>query len=391
MANWNNPTVSTDYDDVLTDLASKDIDSATMFLSGTETNQPTGSIRYNRSLNKFQEWSGAAWADLVIGLAGGGTGAATASAARTSLGLGSMATQNNSAVNITGGTIAGVTMSAAVITSGTLALARGGTGASLALGAIGSVLKSNGSAVVFGDGSDIENLNASKLASGTVPLARLSGITVTQMASANISQFTNDSAFVTASIINSLNASNLTSGTVPLARLSALTVTQFASANISQWTNDSGFVTSSIINALNASNLTTGTVPLARLVGITVSQMASANISQFTNDSAFVTASIINSLNASNLSSGTVPSARLSGTYSEALTFSNVTSLTGTSLSVVNGTITNLRTTAGTDLTSSVGLGIKGPAAIASLDNAGMVVFIRDSDGATCYMPYWTS
>jgi hypothetical protein len=61
-----------------------------------------------------------------LALADGGTGASDASGARTSLGLGSIATQASSAVAITGGTITGIT---------DLALADGGTGASDASGA----------------------------------------------------------------------------------------------------------------------------------------------------------------------------------------------------------------------------------------------------------------
>lgn len=56
----------------------------------------------------------------------GGTGATTASGARTALGLGTMAVQAASAVAITGGTIAGIT---------DLAVADGGTGASTAAAA----------------------------------------------------------------------------------------------------------------------------------------------------------------------------------------------------------------------------------------------------------------
>lgn len=57
----------------------------------------------------------------VLPLANGGTGSATASGARTNLGLGTIATQNANAVSITGGSIAGIT---------DLAVADGGTGAS---------------------------------------------------------------------------------------------------------------------------------------------------------------------------------------------------------------------------------------------------------------------
>lgn len=57
---------------------------------------------------------------VVVPIDQGGTGATTAAGARTNLGLGTMAVQNASAVAITGGTIAGVT-----ITSSTAALTAG--------------------------------------------------------------------------------------------------------------------------------------------------------------------------------------------------------------------------------------------------------------------------
>jgi len=60
------------------------------------------------------------------------------------------------------------------ITTGTVALLRGGTGASLTIGASGTFLQSNGAAVVFGtDGSALVTLNASNISSGTLADARL--------------------------------------------------------------------------------------------------------------------------------------------------------------------------------------------------------------------------
>jgi len=175
MADWNQPTNLSDYQSgILPVLKGRDEDSATLFLN-PGNNIPTGSIRYLRSGDKLQEWNGTAWVDKVLSISGGGTGAANVAAARTALGLGTMAVQNNNAVNITGGSITGTSIDVANLT-GTLPLVRGGTGASLALGAAGSHLQSNGSTVVFSnDGSQLAALNASNLATGTVPQARLPG------------------------------------------------------------------------------------------------------------------------------------------------------------------------------------------------------------------------
>lgn len=108
MANWNNPLITDTYVDVLDNLKTRDVDAATLFIS-TPSNQPVGAIRYNRSTNLFEEWTGAAWSTKVISVAGGGTGATNASDARTGLGIGSLATQNSDAVTITGGSITGLT------------------------------------------------------------------------------------------------------------------------------------------------------------------------------------------------------------------------------------------------------------------------------------------
>jgi len=197
MADWSLPVNTTNYVDVLTYLKARDVDAGTLCYAAPTT-PPTGMIQYLRAGNKFQEWNGSSWDDKVLAIAGGGTGGSSAAAARTALGLGTMATQADSAVSITGGTITGVSLAASTIASGEVALARGGTGASLSLGATGSFLQSNGSAVVFGvSGAALTGLNATNLASGTVNVARLAGITTTQMASANVSQFTNDAGYAT--------------------------------------------------------------------------------------------------------------------------------------------------------------------------------------------------
>lgn len=85
----------------------------------------------------------------VLAVVNGGTGASTASGARTNLGLGDMAVQNANAVAITGGSITGIT---------DLAVADGGTGASTAAGArtnlgLGDMAVQNANAVSITGGS----------------------------------------------------------------------------------------------------------------------------------------------------------------------------------------------------------------------------------------------
>jgi hypothetical protein len=89
-------------------------------------NTPSGSIYVNESFAFAQ--AGNIVGTVAIG--NGGTGATTASAARTNLGLGTVATQDASNVAITGGSITGIT---------DLAIADGGTGASTAGGALANL------------------------------------------------------------------------------------------------------------------------------------------------------------------------------------------------------------------------------------------------------------
>jgi hypothetical protein len=176
MADWNRPTLTDLYTDVLTThLAGKDVDAVTL-ISNTAivSNLPVGAMRYDRTNDLFAEWNGTSFVTAPISIAGGGTGASSAAGARSALGLGTMATQDSNAVSITGGSISGISLDASTIGSGVIALARGGTSAALGLGAAGSVLQSNGSSVVFGtNGAALTNLNASNITAGVVPIGNL--------------------------------------------------------------------------------------------------------------------------------------------------------------------------------------------------------------------------
>jgi hypothetical protein len=178
MANWNLPLITSQYINFVAEMNAKFVDAATLQF-GSPINLPLQTIRWERSASVFQEWLGpvSGWQNKIISVSGGGTGSSIASGARSNLGLGSMATQNSNAVAITGGSITGVSFDISV-TTGILPLARGGTGASLALAGYGNVLLSNGSQVVFDIGTAIGGLNASNLSIGTVPAARLTNTPV---------------------------------------------------------------------------------------------------------------------------------------------------------------------------------------------------------------------
>ena len=83
---------------------------------------------------------------LPVQITEGGTGATSATDARTNLGLGTIATQNSTNVSITGGTVTGIT---------DLTVADGGTGSSTAAGARVNLLPS-----YTGNGSKVLSLNA---------------------------------------------------------------------------------------------------------------------------------------------------------------------------------------------------------------------------------------
>lgn len=230
MANWNVPTNSSLYTDVLDLLKGRDEDAAS--LAESPTNPFTGYVRFNRTDSVLQEWNGSGWTSKPIGVAGGGTGATSASSARTNLGLGSIATQSAAAVAITGGTIAGTTIgstnaiSATALTSGTLPEARLGAtfagnytfSGQLSLTGFISILSTNPILNFYDSdgGSDAKYTRLLVTSVGfliqTLPDNYSAGTTILTLSRAGI--LTANGAGLT-----SLNASNLASGTVPTARL----------------------------------------------------------------------------------------------------------------------------------------------------------------------------
>jgi len=100
-------------------------DASGNFAAGTITASLTGNVTGNVTGNLTGTVTGnASNVSGTVAISNGGTGATTDSAARTALGLGTIATQASSNVSITGGSITGIT---------DLTLADGGTGASTAV------------------------------------------------------------------------------------------------------------------------------------------------------------------------------------------------------------------------------------------------------------------
>jgi hypothetical protein len=150
----------------------RDVDAATLS-DGSITNPVEGHFRYVRADDKFQEYVAGIWTDKVLSLAGGGLGATNAGAARTALGLGTIATQDANNIAITGGTLANlgslgvngnITMVGALIA---------GSGAVQITDATGKIQALSSTYLANLSGINLTNLNASNLGSGTVPLARL--------------------------------------------------------------------------------------------------------------------------------------------------------------------------------------------------------------------------
>lgn len=65
MANWNQPTLTSTYTNVIDILKDRDRDNAFWLEGLTPTNIEVGFKRWNATANRFERWNGSAWAELT--------------------------------------------------------------------------------------------------------------------------------------------------------------------------------------------------------------------------------------------------------------------------------------------------------------------------------------
>ena len=178
MANWDHPTLNSNYTSLLSELKNRDLDVATMF-KVAPASPVDGMVRLQRNPIQFQERIGTDWEPLILSPAGGGTGVNTLVAFKDSLSFGTMSSQNSDAVAITGGKITGVSgIGVANESIDTLQLADGAvtdvklatSGLNLARFTVGNL-----------NGSRIGDIPASKIATGTLDSNRLPGLAASKV------------------------------------------------------------------------------------------------------------------------------------------------------------------------------------------------------------------
>jgi hypothetical protein len=135
------------------------------------TNDVLGSIAYQNA-NSVTISGGTITGIDPLAIQDGGTGANSAIAARQNLGLGSIATQNSNEVTITGGTVAGVVITGGTVSelSSPIPVASGGTGGNTAAAArsgigLGSIATQNASEINI-TGGNITGITPLPVSSG---------------------------------------------------------------------------------------------------------------------------------------------------------------------------------------------------------------------------------
>lgn len=272
----------------------------------------------------------------------------SASTARTNLGLGTLAIQSGTFSGISSGTNTGdqtISLTGDVTGSGTSSFA--------------TTLKNVGTAGSYGSATQIPVLttDAQGRVSGVTNTA-ISGLTVSNFGSANISQWTNNSGYITTSSTDTLTNKSLSGSTNTLSNIpnsaltnSALTVSAGTGLANGGTVSLGGTVTLSLPNVGTA-----GTYGSATTIPI-ITTDAQGRVSE-------VTATGISGLTASNLTAGDFSSKITSGTYSIDISGNAATATTATSANSAT-TATNFSGSLAGDVT-----GTQGSTSVAKINGA---------------------
>jgi len=249
----------------------------------------------------------------------GGTGVTT------STGNGSLVLSN--AATMTNGTFSGVgtgltALNASNISSGTLLVARGGTGVTTSIGN-GSLVLSNAATMTNGTfsgvGTGLTTLNATNITLGTLNVARGgTGVTTStgngSLVLSNAATMTNGTFSGIGTGLTTLNASNITLGTLNVSQGGTGTNTSTGSgsvvlSNAATMTNGTFSGNGNGLTALNATNITSGTLSILQGgTGVTTStgngSLVLSNAATLTNGTFSGTGTGLTLLNASNISLG---------------------------------------------------------------------------------------
>ena len=231
-------------------------------------------------------------------------------------------TNTLSATNFVGSGAGLTTLNASNISSGTLAVANGGTGVTTSTGN-GSMVLSNAATMTnstfSGTGTGLTALNASNISLGTLAVARGgTGVTTSSgdgsLVLSNAATMTNGTFGGIGTGLSSLHASNITLGTLAVARGGTGVSTSTGDGSVvlsngATMTNGTFSGTGSGLTSLNASNISLGTLPVARGgTGTTTSigngSLVLSNAATMTNGTFSGTGTGLSSLNATNINSG---------------------------------------------------------------------------------------
>ncbi len=204
----------------------------------------------------------------------------------------------------------------------------------------------------------------------------LAGLTSANFSSANISQWTNNSGYITATSTDTLSSKTISAAANTI---SGLSTTNFTSANISQWTNNSGYITISSTDTLINKSIAAGTNTIS---GLTTANFSSTNVSQWTNNAGYITTSSSDTLSNKSISAATNTISGLSNLNFTSANISQWTNNSGYITTSSSDVLSNKTiSAAGNTVTGLTNANLSGTAGITNANLASSSVTITAGSG----------